>query len=1091
MASLGVTPIGVPHETLDRSAELGLLSPGVSIGEAGSIGGGPDGAADVVWYSFTLGGPARVQFELSREDPSSTFNGVLSLFNNDPTSYDFGDPYNIDGHRLLDQVDGKADGGVASFDQELGQGTYYLAVSGDGNFDFHPLIAGSGLPGSTGDFQLQVTATDAGLSPSVGPQVLSSDPAPGSVLGASPLAIRVELTGVLDPSTLIPGQTAELLYSPDGNFALDGQQVALSQANFSAVTQVANLPGDNTPQYDGLNELQLFPANPLGLGDYEVVLVGQSVEGSPVLADLNGTPVGANAANPQGQDITIPFQVDGVEGQAGVDAPDDTASTAQQLGQLTPGSVVQVAGAIGTDPFGADTSYVPGNQVDLYHFTVTGADESLVAEVFAGRIGSPLDPGVSLFRLEPDGTLQFVGGNNNTGDNTVTDDGLEEPLLTDSALYASLTPGEYYVAVAGGLNTPSPLEGQIPGSFGVYDPNTPGSAQLGWSTGNYVLNLLVQPTPAAPHVVSSSPAAGSTLTQDPTQVVITFDQPMDLADLALQSYMDTYENYVSGIFIEGSDGTIYVPRFDSYNSDTNQATFDMLQGLPNGQYELHISGVNGVSDVFGSPIAGNDPSGDYVIPFAVDVAPRGDGGNPRTWIDQEPNDGVGQAQDIGVLFPNDLAAGVTITRNFSGDPAAAPHDTADFYQFQLLLDKPYTFALTGNDLPAGVMLSLTDASGQVPQGIFSEAGGTVLFGELAPGTYDLEVSGWNASEAASLSYQVRVTMSSQDDNSPPLLSGPAPAVAIQLDSIAPPSSPTPPPPVSPPPVTPPPGVDPPVTDPSPVSGPPTADPSPISGTSPIDPPSSGTDPSSALTPAAAAAAIAIPSQLQSGPTGFGLTSTDVGALAAGPMGGVVAPAAATGGATQLAQTSTAVTQSPLFSGLVAMSTSLHVLEPGQENVAAPTESVAVADLLDSVGDPLALLARFRELGERSLELAAGIGALARSRAAAIAEDQHRPPPDPATGDGADSAAARGEAVQPTAIGVEARAWEAPDGEARPKNDRARTVFLAFTGLAMGAYARCRGLLRRPGRRRDRASVARPGMGPHRPLASVTIGRGQA
>src|SRR5262249_28681171 len=130
-ASFGV----VPHETLDQSIELGHISPGVSLQEMGSIGDGPDGAADVGWVNFTRDGPALVHFEVSRQDPASSFNGVLSLFNNDPTSYDFGDPYDADGHRLLEQVDGKTDGGVASFDRLLGRGSYYLAVSGDGNFD--------------------------------------------------------------------------------------------------------------------------------------------------------------------------------------------------------------------------------------------------------------------------------------------------------------------------------------------------------------------------------------------------------------------------------------------------------------------------------------------------------------------------------------------------------------------------------------------------------------------------------------------------------------------------------------------------------------------------------------------------------------------------------------------------------------------------------------------------------------------------------------------------------------------------------------------------------------------------------------------
>ena len=278
---------------------------------------------------------------------------------------------------------------------------------------------------------------------------------------------------------MIPGQTVQLLYSPDGNFALDGQQVPLLQVNFSAVTQVPSLPGDNTPQYEGLNELQLFPASPLGPGDYEVVLVGQSVDGSTALADLAGNALGADAANPQGQDITIPFQVDGVEGRAGVDAAGRHRVHRPATGQpdLRRGSCRSPARSA-TTRSAADTSYIPGNQVDLYHFTVTGGERVARGRglrrphrLAARPRRQPVPPRPRRQRS------QFVAGNNNSYNATTTDRRAAAPLHTDSALYASLTPGDYYVAVAGGSNTPSPLEGQIPGSFGVYDPNMPGSAQ--------------------------------------------------------------------------------------------------------------------------------------------------------------------------------------------------------------------------------------------------------------------------------------------------------------------------------------------------------------------------------------------------------------------------------------------------------------------------------------------------------------------------------------------------------------------------------------------------------------------------------------
>ncbi len=81
---------------------------------------------------------------------------------------------------------------------------------------------------------------------------------------------------------------------------------------------------------------------------------------------------------------------------------------------------------------------------------------------------------------------------------------------------------------------------------------------------------------------------------------------------------------------------------------------------------------------------------------------------------------------------------------------------------------------------------MTDPSGQAEGYGF---GGTLILAQLVPGTYLLTVSGWDQDQAAGISYQVGLTFGSQDDNAPPLLSGPAPAVAIQLASVAPPSTP--------------------------------------------------------------------------------------------------------------------------------------------------------------------------------------------------------------------------------------------------------------------------------------------------------------
>ena len=58
------------------------------------------------------------------------------------------------------------------------------------------------------------------------------------------------------------------------------------------------------------------------------------------------------------------------------------------------------------------------------------------------------------------------------------------------------------------------------------------------------------------------------------------------------------------------------------------------------------------------------------------------------------------------------------------------------------------------------------------RGHVNSFGGILLLGEPTPGTYVLTVGGWDKEQSADISYQVTMTLSSQNDNAPPLLSGP-------------------------------------------------------------------------------------------------------------------------------------------------------------------------------------------------------------------------------------------------------------------------------------------------------------------------------
>ena len=261
-ASTPASPILVfePNETINLAQDLGTPSQPVSA--LGSIGNGPAGAADVTWYHFHLDDASRVDLEVTTPAGDPPLASVLSLFNNDPQ--DFSDPYDLDGHRLLAQVEASSPGGVAEDTQDLGPGDYFVAISGAGNLDFSPVIADSGFDGATGDYELTVSATDLGLSGD-GPTVIAADPAAGSVLDSSPLAIRLEMSGPLDPNTIIPGQTVQLIDNPANTPGeVPTSAIALASVNFSATA----------------DELQLFPAAPLEPGHYLVAARREFERGS-------------------------------------------------------------------------------------------------------------------------------------------------------------------------------------------------------------------------------------------------------------------------------------------------------------------------------------------------------------------------------------------------------------------------------------------------------------------------------------------------------------------------------------------------------------------------------------------------------------------------------------------------------------------------------------------------------------------------------------------------------------------------------------------------------------------------------------------
>jgi hypothetical protein len=717
------------NDALGTAQNLGGLDGGRAE-VVGQIGDGPYGAADVDWYQFELASPARVLLTTLGQPAGSSLASVLSVYNTN--LFDFDDPYTPTFHRLLAQDDGGTHGGDARLELTLGAGIYYVAVSGSGNLFFHPEVPGSGLEGSTGPYGLLITASDPDL-PASGLHVLATDPVPGALLASSPFRLRFSLDGAINPDNVLLGDTVQLWFNATGEFG-NGQDQLVPLDSFHFATAI--------------NELQLAPSAPLGPGAYRVLLGSTVLEGSP--------------------DYAMTFVITGIEGGVGAD---DTPPGAHDLGDVTDQGMVQRSGAIGDDA--SDPIPFNGADVDMYHFHISGPGEfALVAEVYAARIGSPLDAALTLFRAGPNG-LEFVASNADTR-NTIA------YLFSDPALFAGLTEGDYYLAVSAGPNMPDAF--LPPGQDGIFDPNVSHSGYLGFSTGPYVLALLVQPTSGAPSVTSVTPAEGAVLDAPPTHLQVQFDRPVNLWQLAFQAYELTGSRQLDAVYIEGEGGLRYFPRVESYDEASNTATFLLLDALPNGSYTLHFSGAEGLADFGGHPLLGNDPSGDYVVHFTVDGPLRGTEGNPTAWLDTEPNDDAGTPQLLGPLFPMEVAAGVTITRDFQGDPGSAPSDTEDNYQFALLQENcSYFLDFTAlGALPQGTQLQLLDSEGNEVLALGPGEGAPPLV--LPAGSYTLRVSGWGTADAAGVAYQITFVLQEAAYNPTPLVVGPGPAVRVRLVS---------------------------------------------------------------------------------------------------------------------------------------------------------------------------------------------------------------------------------------------------------------------------------------------------------------------
>lgn len=696
------------NDTLDQADDLGTVT---SIQVNGAIG---SQGVDVDWYQFHLDTASTVTLQ--------TTVGTVGLYNS--AHDDFNDLRDLIGHRLLAQ-EGTAVSAGGQITRDLAAGTYFVAVSGGGNLYFNPFIANSGLPGTSGSYQLDIASTPLELS---GP-----DPQPLAV-DASSLIVRVDLSSALDFTPSVTLATA------------GGADIPLLWTNYNT----------------DIDELQLTTVTPLATGDY-----------TATITDADGH-----------VRLMVAVHLPGPTAGGLIDLENDTPATSIDLGDIEQQGLIQIAGAIGDDAYynfsGIDPTFNPGNDVDLYHFTITATGPvGLQAEVFAGRISSPLDAGISLYRLDPiSGHLQFVAGNNQSYNPTASTNRLSS-LFYDPAIMAGVTAGDYYIAVSHGANTQSPAELQLAGEeSGLFDPEVAHSGSVGESVGPYILNLKVVELPDLPVVTSVSIADQSTLTSAPTMLSVSFSEYMNLTGLAFTAFQETSQSTIAGVYIVDAQGHKTFPRLTAFDTNTMTAQFKMLDRLASGSYELHLSGNQGLTNIAGGALVGNTHDGDFVTSFTVAASDVGTDGNPLMWTHSTSSESESGLQSLGALFPHELQTGVQIVRA-AGSASGRDRDQSDDYQFEILQQQDYFIYLSGRSLPDGVTLTLFNHDGtEVPVVGFHD--GHSLSVTLQPGSYVLHVGVWSTGQSRGLRYQIELYLTGSSDDSPPLFSGPGPAVGIRL-----------------------------------------------------------------------------------------------------------------------------------------------------------------------------------------------------------------------------------------------------------------------------------------------------------------------
>lgn len=428
-----------PNDTFAQATAVAFNSSGQATFTGATIGNGLFANLDVDIYKVTLsrGGLITADVLAQRRSISSTLDAYVRLFNSRGDELATNDQF-FGSDPFLD------------FFVSTG-GDYYIAVSGFGNENFNPLIAGSGTTQSLGGYDLnlnvQLVQDDIVTATAQTGQVPRRVPiAESQTQGTTSSSITVtdsrqirDLNVRLDITHTFVGDLQISLFSPTNvevrlfsNRGSNGQNLTATIFDDEATTAIAAASAPFTGSFR--------PEAALGAFD------GINANGVWTLVVRDTTANNAGVLNSWSMDFTFtndifgPFEFN------------DTISTAKVMAEINGSGTATRQAFIGDGAFG-------NRDRDLFSFTAD-AGTTLTATLTSG---GTLNGAMRLFDASG---VQVLISAPSTSNNAQFDN------------YTFSSGGIYYIAISENANL-------------TYDPLTTGGGTPASTTGNYTLNLTI------------------------------------------------------------------------------------------------------------------------------------------------------------------------------------------------------------------------------------------------------------------------------------------------------------------------------------------------------------------------------------------------------------------------------------------------------------------------------------------------------------------------------------------------------------------------------------------------------------------------